>query len=167
MLYQYKYNLVVILLLKILFPRRPKDLLVIQILQIWPKHMVHKLFPHNKIEMQKNNFFLVFPQLVQLVHHHVVGYFSKLAVAMDVLLAGGKSYESLVQSAVYAFEYNSSNLLDDVDMLMSLSLSDLCNHAHDIGHHADVHVGHKIHHLEHLQVHPHIHHKNNTRNYNE
>src|SRR5882757_11307640 len=113
MLYQYKYNLVVILLLEILFPRRPKYLLVIQILQIWPKqllhHMVHKLFPHNKIEMQKNNFFLVLPQLV---HHHVVGYLSELAVAMDVLLAGGKSYKSLVQSAVYAFEYNSSNLLD-------------------------------------------------------
>jgi hypothetical protein len=111
--------------------------------------------------MQTNNSFFVFPQLVQ---HHVVGYLLEPPAAMDGLLAGGKFNKSLVQFAVFIFEYDSSNLLNDVDMLMSLLLSGLCNYAHDIEHYANVYEGHKIHHLEHLQAHLHTHHRSNTRN---
>ena len=167
MLYQYKYNLAVIFLLEILFPRKSKYLSGIQILQIWPKqlphHMVHKLSLHNKIEMQKSNSFLEFLRLV----HHVVGYLSGLAVAIYELLACEKFSENLLQSAVYVVGYDSASPPDDVDMLMFLSFSDSHNHAHGIACHASVHEGHRIHHHEHLQVHLHIHHKNNAGNYNE
>ena len=113
--------------------------------------------------MQKNNSFFVFPQLV----HHVVGYLSELAVAMDELLACEKSYENLLQSAVYVVRYDFSNLPDDVDMLVFLSFSGLYNQPHDIECHTNVHERHKRHHLEHLQVHHHIQYKSNARNYNE
>jgi hypothetical protein len=132
MLYQYKYNLAMIPLLEILFPRKPKYLLGIQILQIWPKqllhHMVHKLSLHNKIEMQKSNFFLEFLQQV----HHVVGYLSGLAVAIYELLACEKFSENLLQSTVYVVRYDSVNPPDDVNMLMFLLFSGSYNHIHDI-----------------------------------
>jgi hypothetical protein len=113
--------------------------------------------------MQKSNFFLEFPQQV----HHVVGYLSRLAIAIDELLACEKFSKNLLQSAVYVVGYDSANPPDDVNMLMFLLFSGSYNHVHDIVCHANVHAGHRIYHHEHLQVHLHIHHKSNARNYNK